>query len=225
MATGPRPRGTRHARRMSLHCARSKRHATRPPWPRCHGLDVLGQRWRPVARRRRGGGERQPLKRGARDCKARLDGDREPHLRPRAQRLRPCWGAFPRTTSLHHRTPHLLTAGWVSSACLSLILRAAVIKMRRKTGQTLKLPTTNKRETPRLVPRNTAMDPCSSVRANREDVAGSYGARVRTLVTHWCDNAARAVTDARPDDSRTPSMLYPTKILESSRLMTSEYTL
>jgi len=31
VATGPRPRGTRHARRMSLHCARSKRHATRPP--------------------------------------------------------------------------------------------------------------------------------------------------------------------------------------------------
>ena len=220
MATGPRPRGTRHARRMSLHCARSKRHATRPPWPRC-----AGQRWRPVARRRRGGGERQPMKMGARDCKARLDGDREPHLRPRAQRLRLCWGAFTRTTSLHHRTPHLLIEEWVSSVCLSLIMRAAVIKMRRKTGQTLKLLTTNKRDASRLVPRNTEMDTCSSVRGNREDVAGSYGARVRTLVTHWCDNAARAVTDARPDDSHTPSMLDPTKSMEASRLIPLEYTL
>ena len=165
------------------------------------------------------------MKRGARDCKARLDGDREPHLRPRAQMLRLFWDAFTRTTSLHHRTPHLLTAGWVSSACLSLILRAAVIKMRRKTGQTLKLLTTNKRDASRLVPRNTEIDTCSSVRGNREDVAGSYGARVRTLVTHWCDNAARAVTDARPDDSHTPSMLDPTKSMESSRLMPLEYTL
>ena len=45
------------------------------------------------------------------------------------------------------------------------------------------------------------MDPCSSVRGNRADVAGSYGARLRTIVTHWCDNTARAETDVRPEDS------------------------
>jgi hypothetical protein len=51
VAKRPRPRGTRHARRTSLHCARSKRHATRPPGPRW-----AGPRWRYVARtvRRRG---------------------------------------------------------------------------------------------------------------------------------------------------------------------------
>ena len=75
------------------------------------------------------------MKRGARDGKARFYGARAPHPRPRAPLRRPCWGAFPRTTSLHHRTPHLLTEGRVSSACLSLIMRAAVIKMRRETGQ------------------------------------------------------------------------------------------
>ena len=69
------------------------------------------------------------------------------------------------------------------------------------------------------------MDTYSSVRGNREDVAGSYRARVRSLVTHWCDNAARAVTDARPDDSHTPSMLDPTKSMEASRFIPLEYTL
>jgi len=41
VSTRPRPRGASHARCPSLRWARSKRHATRPPCPRC-----AGQRWR-----------------------------------------------------------------------------------------------------------------------------------------------------------------------------------
>jgi len=79
--------------------------------------------------------------------------------------------------------------------------------------------TTNKREASSLVPRNTKMVICFSMIGSRDYIAGSYGARARTLVTHWCDNAVRAETEARPEDAYTPAMRSPPHSIASSRLL------